>query len=81
MSTLPKKPRRSPRPHAQIHLPPLDPHQALLLVDLLERTSRALWRAHGDAMADRLAALGVDTPPPADAIYTDGPAADSDDDF
>ena len=73
MIPAPKKPRRTPRPHAQIHLPPLDSHQALLLVDLLERTSRALWRAYGDAMADRLAAIGAETYPPVPEVYTDVP--------
>lgn len=74
-----KKPRRTPRPHAQIHLPPLDSHQALLLVDLLERTSRALWRAYGDAMADRLAAIGAETGPPVPEVYTDVPEHTDDD--
>ncbi len=68
--TTPKRPRKR---RATIRLPALDSHQALVLVDLLERTQRAIWRAHGDAMADRLAALGIETPPPIDAVFTDVP--------
>lgn len=47
-------------PHAQIHLPPLSAQEALLLANLLDRAIAALWRTHGDAMADLLACL--DTP-------------------
>jgi len=75
-----KKSRRATRTCPKIRLPALDTHQALLLVDLLERTSRALWRAYGDAMADRLAALGVETPQSPDDIYTHATGADSHDD-
>ena len=39
------------RPHAQIHLPPLSPRDALFAVAVLERAIAAIWRAHGDAMA------------------------------
>ena len=67
--TTPKRPRR-----AHIHLPVLDTHQALVLVDLLERTQRAIWRAHGEAMAERLTNLGIETPPPRDALFTDLPS-------
>lgn len=35
-------------PHAQIHLPPLGPQEALLLSNLLDKTITAIWRAHGD---------------------------------
>jgi hypothetical protein len=44
------------RPHVQIHLPPLDAHEALALVDLLERAIAAVWRTHGDDMAEIRAA-------------------------
>ena len=37
---------------AQIHLPPLTTEQAWLLVKVLECAASAIWRAHGDAMAD-----------------------------
>jgi len=51
-------PRRTRR--AQVHLPPLDPHEALLVADIFERAARAIWRAHGDAMADHLACVDPD---------------------
>ena len=45
-----KPPRRVRR--AQIHLPPLDAGYALTLVDIFERAIEAIWRAHGDRMAE-----------------------------
>lgn len=42
------------RPHAQIHLPALTPEEALLLANIFDRASDAVWRAHGRAMADFL---------------------------
>lgn len=42
------------RDHAQVHLPPLTPHEALVFVNLLEKICRALWRAHGTGMAQIL---------------------------
>lgn len=65
------------RPHAQIHLPPLDPDQALALVEILERATRAVWRAHGDAMADRQARLGIETPMPEDARWSGDPVEEN----
>jgi hypothetical protein len=44
--------RRKRRRQAQLHLPPLDAHEALLLVAICERLISDLWRAHGDAMAN-----------------------------
>lgn len=44
--------RRRRRRHAQLHLPPLEAHEALLLVAMCERLIAAIWRAHGDAMAN-----------------------------
>ena len=61
---------------AYITLPPLDSGQALAVVDVLERAIAAIWRTHGDGMADHLAMLGVDTPQPPDAITTNGDARD-----
>ena len=49
--------KRRGSPHAQIHLPPLTAHEALLICNLLDRAIAALWRTHGDAMADLLAGL------------------------
>ena len=42
----------SHRRHAQIHLPPLDAGYALTLVDIFERAIAAIWRAHGQRMAE-----------------------------
>ena len=47
--------KRTRPPHAQIHLPPLTADQALLLVNLLDRAIAAIWRTHGEQMADLLA--------------------------
>jgi hypothetical protein len=69
------------KPHAQLHLPPLSAAEALRAVAILERAIAAIWRAHGDAMADELALLGVQTPQPPDAIYVGNPAADPDAEF
>lgn len=55
--------RRTP-PHAQLHLPPLTAQEALLLSNLLDRAIAALWRAHGDAMAELLACLDRPDPDP-----------------
>jgi hypothetical protein len=42
-------------PHARIHLPPLSADYALTFVAILEAVTRAIWRAHGDRMAELLA--------------------------
>jgi hypothetical protein len=55
-------------PHTQIHLPPLSADYALTLVNILERAITAIWRAHGDAMADLQAVRGIETPMPPDAV-------------
>lgn len=47
--------RRPPPRHAQLHLPPLSGTDAYRLVALLEKAIRAIWRAHGDQMAEALA--------------------------
>ena len=52
--------KRRGHPHAQIHLPPLTADEALLLANLLDRAIAALWRTHGDAMADLLACIDPD---------------------
>jgi hypothetical protein len=41
-------------PHAQVHLPPLTPDEALVFVNILDCLMTAIWRAHGPAMAARL---------------------------
>jgi len=48
-------------------VPRLRMADAAWLVHALQRIERAIWRAHGNAMADHLAMLGVETPPPRDA--------------
>ena len=63
--------RVSRRRHAQIHLPPLDPDQAVVLVNILEKAIEAVWRAHGDAMADYLGRVAPDSMPrPPDAVWS-----------
>ena len=42
------------RRHPQLHLPPLDADTALTVVAILERAIAAIWRAHGDPMAELL---------------------------
>ena len=44
----------SRRRHAQLHLPPLSPPQALTVVTVLERAIAAIVRAHGDDMHHHL---------------------------
>lgn len=43
-------PRRPSPPHPQAHLPALDGDDALLIVNILQRITDAIWRAHGPAM-------------------------------
>ena len=62
-------------------LPKLDAYDALLVADVLERIISALWRTHGDHMADILARRGIDTPMPEDATYAGTPTLDLDDIF
>lgn len=68
------------KPHTQLHLPPLAPDDALLVVNVIEQLVSAIWHAHGPQMLQRLqrrdpsppvaiARLGqatVDTTPDAD---------------
>jgi hypothetical protein len=79
-----KKPawkRKPGRRHAQIHLPALDPDEAVLVVELLERVIRGIWRAHGDAMADFLGRVDPDSdlmvqPYDAELARSDNPGHD-----
>jgi len=66
------------RPHAQIHLPPLSPHDALVLVDVLERAIAAIWRAHGHQMADLLTARDMAAPRQSDVDRPANPSTDDD---
>lgn len=65
--------KRRGYPHAQLHLPPLTGEEALLLVNLLDRAIAALWRAHGDAMADLLACIDPDALLPTELDEQDSP--------
>lgn len=67
--------------HAQLHLPPLGATEALRVVAILERVITAIWRAHGDAMADEAAFLGIDIPQNPDDDYSADPDPDPDIDF
>lgn len=49
--------------HAQLHLPPLSPDQALVCVHIFERLITAIWRAHGPAMHARLDEIHGHAPP------------------
>jgi hypothetical protein len=53
--------RRGPR--VTIRLPALTPQEAWAVAALLERLQRALWRVHGEALADYQGALFPDHPP------------------
>lgn len=72
--------RRRRPPHAQIHLPPLDADDALLVARVLESVERAIWRAHGDAMADRIQLRRATRPPPG-AVADGNPDAPDNGDF
>jgi len=72
--------RRRRLPHAQIHLPPLSAGYALTLVDVFERAIHALWRAHGDAMAE-LRTMRQATRPPPGTVASGHPDAPDDVDF
>lgn len=73
-----KKPgARTSARHAQAHLPPLTAHEARLVVAILERLLKAVWRAHGDELADLEACLGIETPRPPDAVWTGSPVDDN----
>lgn len=61
--------RRRPR-HAQLHLPPLRAEDALLVVNVLQKAMAAIWRAHGEAMADYLqVAYAGSMPRPPGAVW------------
>ena len=72
---------RRRRPHAQIHLPVLSADEALLLATIFDRASDAIWRAHGDAMADFQDRSFPDAPPPQDAVPTVDHDPDNDSDL
>jgi hypothetical protein len=58
--------RRPPHrcaPRARMVLPALNGAQAVDLVNLLDQVITAVWRAHGDAMADYLACVDPESLP------------------
>ena len=73
--------KRRRRPHPQIHLPALEAQEALLLVAICERIITAIWRAHGDAMANVKANSLAPSPPPAPSDSTPLPLFPHDDDL
>lgn len=54
--------QRRPR-HVSVELPPMTGEQAYLLATILEQTATALWRTHGDAMADFQGRAFPEAPP------------------
>jgi hypothetical protein len=70
------------RPHPQLHLPSLEAHEALLLVAVCERIISAVWRAHGDAMANVTAYhLPLEPVPPAPDAQPETVATGDDDEI
>jgi len=69
------------KPKITLTLPALDAYDALLLVDALESIISALWKTHGDHMADIRARQGIDTPAPKDAVWSGNPNPTSDPDL
>ncbi len=55
--------RTARRRYAQIHLPPLDVHEARLVVAVCEKIIDAVWRAHGEAMEESQAPRTPPEPP------------------
>jgi hypothetical protein len=73
-----RAPKQKHHRHAVIHLPPLDPEQALDVISFLEKAIHAIWRAHGDAIADFQAMKGIETPaPPGSRSRWPAPPGDS----
>jgi len=65
----------------RVTLPPMTATEAGQLLDVLDRLTAALWRTHGDALADYAAARGLDMPRPPGARWVGrrGPAPPHDD--
>ncbi len=53
--------KRQQWPHAQMHFPAMTPDDALRVIELFERFLAAMWRAHGDSIADYLACTDPDS--------------------
>jgi len=54
-------------PEITIRLPRMCAREALHVISILAELDAAIWRLHGDGLADELALHGVDTPCPPDA--------------
>jgi hypothetical protein len=77
MSAKPRRSQTSPPRHAQVHFPRMTTTQALLVIGLLERIEKAIWRVHGDDIADYLACVDPESPymdKPFDAVWSGVPA-------
>ena len=66
----------APNPTPRLSLPRLSAAEACLLADALQALLYALWRAHGDDLADYFGMLGEQTPRPPSAVW----ASDNPDD-
>ncbi|MGK5085061.1 hypothetical protein WDW37_17370, partial [Bdellovibrionota bacterium FG-1] len=75
-----KRTRRRHVRHAIIHLPPMRAEQARDTCCLLEKAMQAIWRAHGDAIADYNGRIGIETPKPLNA-QSEWPVKDGDTQF
>ena len=58
--------RRQRRPRAgwlraRVNLPPLTTEEAVLFIEILDRMTGAIWRAHGDDIADFMGRVDPDT--------------------
>jgi len=72
----------SRRRHAQIHLPPLDAEQAVMVVRVLKEAIDAIWRAHGDEMGEYLErAYAGSMPMPFGAVSSGSRSSDDATDF
>lgn len=60
--------KRNRQKHATVKIPPMSGEQAYLLALILEQTATAIWRAHGDAMADFQGRVFPGAPPPIDGL-------------
>lgn len=60
--------KRRRQRHGRVDLPPMNGEQAYLLASILEQTASALWRAHGDAMADFQGRAFPDAPPDPEGV-------------
>ena len=74
------RPTRPSAPDRADHrpLPKLSSAEACLLADALQAILYALWRAHGDDLADYYGMLGDQTPRPPGAVWVSDNPDDQD---